>query len=154
MIQEDPGDRSQSRENDKRSNKLKMDSRSLNQGEATEDTTVQLLYHNAQIGKDRSRTNKVSRHQTESVESQNQMRTDFSPSFSKGSVESSTQEIGLKKVVKIPKGAKALFSNYQDINVHRSHQTLRQQKMLQTKIDYILQKCEALKDKEPGALKV
>lgn len=38
--------------------------------------------------------------------------------------------------------------------MHKSHQTLRQQKMLQTKIDYILQKCEALKDKEPTALKV
>ena len=96
----------------------------------------------------------MSRHQTESVESHNQIRTEFSPSFSKGSVESSTQEIGNKRALKIPKGAKALFSNYQEINMNKSHQTLRQQKMLQTKIDYILQKCEALKDKEPTALKV
>ena len=135
-----------------------MDSRPSIQGEQTEDT-VQLLYHNAQMGKDRSRTNKVSRHQTESLESQNQMKTEFSPSFSKGSVESSTQEVGgqQNRVLKIPKGAKALFSNYQNINnMQRSHQTLRQQKVLQTKIDYILQKCEALKEKEPSvvALKV
>jgi len=47
MIQDEPGDRSKSRENDKRSNKqLKMDSRSSNLGDPTEDT-VQLLYQNS-----------------------------------------------------------------------------------------------------------
>ena len=87
---------------------------------------AKLLYHNVNLSKERSRTNKVSRNNTESVESQNQIRTEFSPSFSKGSIESSSHELGHKKIVKFPKGVKALFTNYnQDFNMQKKHQTLR-----------------------------
>ena len=79
---------------------------------------AQLLYHNT--CKDRSRTNKVSRNHTESVESQNQIKAaELSPSNSRESDETQSREVGNKKILKIPKGAKALLSNYEDMSANQ-----------------------------------